>query len=49
MAANRRNKLAKLPPTRALTRPFKTLKKRSHLILTPSVLAAKEARPRAAP
>ena len=48
MASNKRNKPAKLP-TCALTRPFKTLKKHSHLILTPSAPAAKKARPRAAP
>ena len=48
MASNKRNKPAKLP-TRASTRPSKTSKKRSHLILTPSVPAAKKARPRAAP
>jgi len=49
MAANRRNKLAKPPLTRALTRPSKILKKRSYLILTPSAPAAKKARLRAAP
>jgi len=43
------NKLAKPPLTRALTRPSKTLKKRSYLILTPSIPAAKKVRPRAAP
>ena len=48
MAFNKRNKPAKLP-TRALTHPSKTLKKHSYLTLTPSVLAAKKARPRAAP
>ena len=48
MASNKRNKLAKLL-TRALTRPSKTLKKHSHLILTPSAPAAKKARPRAVP
>jgi hypothetical protein len=48
IASNRRNKLAKLP-TRVLTRPFKTLKKRSNLIPTPSILVAKKARPRAVP
>ena len=48
MASNKCNKPAKLP-TRALTRPSKTLKKRSHLISTPSAPAAKKARPRAAP
>jgi len=48
MASNKRNKLAKLP-TSALTRPSKLLKKRPHLISTPSVSAAKKARPRAAP
>jgi hypothetical protein len=47
MAPNKRNKLAK-PLTRALTRP-KLLKKRSHLISTPSILVAKKARPKAAP
>ena len=48
MASNKRNKLAKLL-TRILTRPSKILKKRSHLISTPSAPAAKKARPRAAP
>ena len=47
MAPSKRNKLAKLL-TRALTRP-KLSKKRSHLILTPSIPAPKKARPRAAP
>jgi hypothetical protein len=47
IAPNKRNKLAK-PPTRTLTRP-KPLKKRSHLISTPSIPAAKKARPKAAP
>ena len=41
MASNRRNKPAKLP-TRALTRPSKTSKKRSYSISTPFVLAAKK-------
>jgi len=49
MASNKRNKLAKPPLMHALTHPSKILKKRSHLILTPSILAAKKARPRAAP
>jgi len=49
MASNRRNKPVKPPLTRALTRPSKTLKKRSHLILTPSALVAKKVRPRVAP
>jgi len=49
MASNRRNKPAKLPPTRVLTRPSKILKKRSYLISTPSIPAAKKARPKAAP
>ena len=48
MASNKRNKLAKLL-TRILTRPSKILKKRSHLILTPSTPAAKKVRPRAVP
>ena len=48
MAYNKRNKLAKLL-TRVLTRPSKILKKRSHLISTPSVPVAKKIRPRAAP
>jgi hypothetical protein len=48
IVSNRRNKLAKLP-TRALTRPSKQLKKRSNLILMPSILAPKKVRPRAAP
>ena len=48
IAPNKRNKPAKLL-TRALTRPSKISKKRSNLIPTPSVLAAKKARPRAAP
>jgi hypothetical protein len=48
IASNRRNKPAKLP-TRVLTRPSKLLKKRSNLILTPSIPAAKKVRPRAAP
>jgi len=48
MASNRRNKPAKLP-TRALTRPSKTLKKRSYLISTPSIPVAKKVRPKAAP
>jgi len=48
IASSKRNKLAKLP-TRVLTRPSKALKKRSYLILTPSILAAKKARPRVAP
>ena len=47
MAPNKRNKPAK-PLTRVLTRP-KPLKKHSYLILTPSILAAKKAKPRAAP
>ena len=47
IAPNKRNKPAKLL-TRVLTRP-KPLKKRSHLILTPSIPAAKKARPKAAP
>jgi len=47
MAPNKCNKPAKLL-MRALTRP-KPLKKRSYLILTPSILAPKKARPRAAP
>jgi hypothetical protein len=47
MAPNKRNKLAK-PLTRALTRP-KPSKKRSHLISTPSIPAAKKVRPKAAP
>jgi len=47
MAPNKRSKLAK-PPTRAPTRP-KPSKKRSYSISTPSILAAKKARPRAAP
>jgi len=49
MASNKRNKLAKPLPTCALTHPSKTLKKRSYLILTPSISVAKKARPRAAP
>jgi len=49
MASNKRNKPAKLPPTRALTRPSKTLKKRSYLISTPSIPAAKKVKPRVAP
>ena len=49
IAANRRNKPAKLPLTCALTRPSKISKKRFYLILTPSAPAAKKARPRAAP
>jgi len=49
MAFNRHNKLAKLPLTHALIHPSKTLKKRSNLILTPSVPVANKARPRAAP
>ena len=48
IAPNKRNKPAKLL-TRVLTRPSKTLKKRSNSILTPSIPAAKKARPRAAP
>ena len=47
MASNKRNKPAK-PLMRVLTRP-KPLKKRPYLILTPSIPAAKKARPRAAP
>jgi hypothetical protein len=47
MAPSRRNKLAKLL-THALTRP-KLLKKRSYLILTPSIPVAKKVRPRLAP
>ena len=49
IASNKRNKPAKLLPKRALTRPSKTLKKRSHLILTPSTPVAKKVRPRVAP
>jgi hypothetical protein len=51
MAPNKRNKPAKPPtraPMRAPTRP-KPSKKRSNLISTPSIPAAKKARPRAAP
>jgi hypothetical protein len=47
MAPNKYNKPVKLL-TRVLIRP-KLLKKRSHLILTPSIPAAKKVRPRAAP
>ena len=47
MVPNKRNKPAK-PLTRALTRP-KPLKKRSYLILTPSIPVAKKVRPRVAP
>ena len=48
IAPNKRNKPAKLL-TRVLTRPSKTLKKRSNLIPIPSIPVAKKARPRAAP
>jgi hypothetical protein len=47
IAPNKRNKLAK-PLIYTLTRP-KPLKKRSNLISTPSIPAAKKAKPRAAP
>ena len=46
---NKRNKPAKPPPKRVLTRPSKTSKKRSYLISTPSIPVAKKVRPRAAP
>ena len=48
MAFNRCNKPVK-PPTHALIYPFKTSKKRSYSISTPSAPAAKKVRPRAAP
>ena len=47
IAPSKRKKPAK-PLTRTPTRP-KPSKKRSHLILTPSIPAAKKARPKAAP
>jgi hypothetical protein len=47
MAPNKYNKLAK-PLIYILTRP-KPLKKRSYLILTPSILVTKKVRPKAAP
>jgi hypothetical protein len=48
IASNRRNKPAKLL-TRVLTHPSKISKKRSNSIPTPSIPAAKKAKPRAAP
>ena len=47
IAPNKRNKPAK-PLIRVLTR-LKPLKKRFHLILTPSIPAAKKVRPKVAP
>jgi len=49
MASSKYNKPAKLPLKRVLTCPSKTSKKRSHLILIPSVPVAKKARPKVAP
>jgi len=49
MAFNKRNKPVKLPPKRVLIHPFKTLKKRSYLILIPFILVAKKVKPKVAP
>jgi len=49
IAFNKYNKPAKPPPTRALTRFFKILKKRSYLILTPFIPAAKKVKLKATP